>query len=54
MNSSIKHILNTSQLEWGSFISISLQGLIPYLEFTIEIQPNSPRIKRQSLSCQNQ
>ena len=41
INKSLKNVLNTTRLRWNRFVRSPLQGLIPCLEFTIEIQSNN-------------
>ena len=37
----VKNVLNTTQLRWNDFECSPLEGKIPCLEFTIEIQSNN-------------
>ena len=37
----VKNVLNTTQLRWNDFGCTPLEGTIPCLEFTIEIQSNN-------------
>ena len=37
----IHTLFNTTRLRWSSFVRSPLEGTIPCLEFTIEIQSNS-------------
>ena len=40
-NTLYNNLLNTTRLLWSSFVRSPLEGKIPCLEFTIEIESNS-------------